>query len=73
MSAQHAAAYAAPEHDAVRRTLEPAFFASLLPQLLVRAGGGRVLDLGCGDCLAARLAGPALTDYTGVDHRALED
>ncbi|MEJ7789264.1 MAG: hypothetical protein WKF29_05210 [Thermoleophilaceae bacterium] len=73
MSAQNAAAYAAPEHDAVRRALEPAFFARLLPRLLARAGGGRILDLGCGDCLAARLAGPALTGYTGVDHRALED
>lgn len=32
-----------------------------------------MLDLGCGDCLAARLSGPGLTDYTGLDNRALED
>ena len=72
MSAENEAAYAAPRYDLVRQRLEPAFFARLLPQLLTQAGGGRVLDLGCGDCLVAGLAGPALTDYTGVDFRQPE-
>lgn len=72
MSAQDVAAYGAPEHDLVRQELEPAFFARLVPGLLRRAGGGRLLDLGCGDCLMADLAGPALTEYTGLDFRSLD-
>ncbi len=64
-----AAAYGAQAHDAVRAQLEAGFFARLVQRLLAEAGGGRLLDLGCGDGLAARLAGPALTEYTGVDFR----
>lgn len=63
------AAYAAQADDAVRARLETGFFARLIPALLAEAGGGRLLDLGCGEGLAARLAGPALTEYTGVDFR----
>jgi len=62
-------AYAATSGDAVRCTLEAGFFARLVPELLRQAGGGRLLDLGCGDGLARRLAGPRLTAYTGVDFR----
>lgn len=62
-------AYAAQAEDAVRTQLETGFFERLIPGLLARAGGGRLLDLGCGDGLAAQLAGPALTEYTGVDFR----
>ena len=62
-------AYAAQADDAVRAQLETEFFARLVPGLLAEAGGGRLLDLGCGDGLAARLAGSALTEYTGVDFR----
>ncbi len=62
-------AYAAQADDAVRAQLEIGFFARLIPGLLAEAGGGRLLDLGCGEGMAARLAGPALTEYTGVDFR----
>jgi len=62
-------AYAATSGNAVRCTLEAGFFARLVPELLRQAGGGRLLDLGCGDGLARRLAGPRLTAYTGVDFR----
>jgi len=34
------------------------------------AAGGRLLDLGCGDSQVAQLAGPALSEYTGLDFRA---
>ena len=64
-----AEAYAAQANDAVRARLETGFFARLVPGLLAEAGGGRLLDLGCGDGLAAQLAGPGLTEYTGVDFR----
>lgn len=64
-----AQAYATTAGDVVRRTFETAFFARLLRSLLADAGGGRLLDLGCGDGLAARIAGPGLTGYTGVDFR----
>ncbi len=62
-------AYGGQFGDTVRARLETGFFARLVPGLLEQAGGGRLLDLGCGDGLAARVAGPALTEYTGVDFR----
>lgn len=58
--------YAAP-HDAVRATLETSFFAETVPTLLAFAGGGRLVDLGCGDAVAQRLGGPRLESYVGVD------
>ncbi len=54
-------------HDRVRDTLETGFFRRVLPRLVAGAPNGRVLDLGCGEGLAAEMAGPAMTDYTGVD------
>lgn len=70
MPSPHAAlAYARAGHDSTRELLETAFFARVVPRLVAGAGGGEVLDLGCGDGLAARLAGPALTRYAGVDFR----
>lgn len=62
-------AYADHGHDRVRAELETGFFARAIPELLQAARGGRVLDLGCGDGLAERLAGPRLESYTGVDLR----
>lgn len=62
-----APAYADQGHDRVREELERPAFARLVPGLLAEAGGGAMLDLGCGDGLAGRLAGDALTRYTGVD------
>ncbi|MGI8945016.1 MAG: class I SAM-dependent methyltransferase [Thermoleophilaceae bacterium] len=63
-------AYAAQSHDSMRAALETGFFAELLPDLLRAAGGeGALLDLGCSDGLAARLAGSELRRYTGVDLR----
>lgn len=64
-----AQAYAIGSGDAVRSEIETAFFGRVVRSLLAETGGGRLLDLGCGDGLAARLAGPRLTDYTGVDFR----
>jgi SAM-dependent methyltransferase len=58
--------YAVQGHDAVRATFEARWFARLIPRLLRRAGGGQLLDLGCGDAAVARLAG-GLTRYVGVD------
>jgi SAM-dependent methyltransferase len=58
--------YAWQGHDLVRGTFEERAFARLVPRLL-RAAGGALLDLGCGDGLAARLAGGRLTRYLGVD------
>jgi SAM-dependent methyltransferase len=54
-------------HDAVRSTFEAQWFARLIPWLLRRAGGGELLDLGCGDGDVARLAGGGLRRYVGVD------
>ena len=54
-------------HDLVRRTFEEPLLARLLPRLLDIAGGGALLDLGCGDGLVARLAEGRLTRYLGLD------
>lgn len=62
-----ARAYAEQGHDRMRADLETGFYSRLIPMLLEQAGGGHVLDLGCGDGLAASLAGPGLRSYTGVD------
>ncbi len=62
-----AAAYSDQGHDAVRGEFEVAFFARLVPKLLALAGGGALLDLGCGDGLGATLAGDRLERYTGID------
>jgi SAM-dependent methyltransferase len=62
----------APEpnaRDRVREVLEGEFYARLVPRLLRASGGGAVLDLGCGDGLAASFAGEALERYVGVDAR----
>ncbi|MBA3266780.1 MAG: hypothetical protein H0T70_00780 [Acidimicrobiia bacterium] len=53
----------------MRARLEAPYFGRLVPRLLSEARGGRVLDLGCGDCLVASLAGPGLEGYLGVDLR----
>jgi SAM-dependent methyltransferase len=67
MSASDAARpYAEQGHDAVRRAFEEPLFGHLLARLL-DAAGGALLDLGCGDGLARRLAGPRLARYRGVD------
>jgi SAM-dependent methyltransferase len=62
-----AGAYAQQGHDAVRATFELDWFARRIPRLLDAAGGGELLDLGCGDGAAARLAGARLRRYVGVD------
>lgn len=72
MEAQNAQAYSAQHHDRVRDVLERGFFAERVPALLAAARGGALLDLGCGDGLVGRLAGPALTRYAGVDFRPPE-
>src|SRR2546429_4657296 len=56
-----------PRPDLVRDTFERAHFGPVLRGLLRRAPGGRVLDLGCGDGLVARIAGARLETYLGVD------
>jgi SAM-dependent methyltransferase len=58
--------YAWQGHDVVRRRFEERGLARLVPRLL-RVAGGALLDLGCGDGLAARLAGARLTRYLGID------
>jgi SAM-dependent methyltransferase len=68
-----AAPYALQGHDAVRSTFETRWFARLIPRLLREAGGGELLDLGCGDGSAARLAGRGLTRYIGVDLKPRRD
>jgi hypothetical protein len=67
MRSEAAVAYASQVPDAVRARFETAWFAERLPALLGAAGGGEVLDLGCGDGAARRLCGNGLTRYTGVD------
>jgi SAM-dependent methyltransferase len=59
--------YAEQGHDAVRRAFEEPLLGRILARLLLAAGGGALLDLGCGDGLARRLAGPRLQRYLGVD------
>src|SRR6266496_569342 len=53
--------------DPVRESFEAAHFAALLDRLLALAPGARLLDVGCGDGLVARLAGPRLELYLGAD------
>ena len=53
--------------DPVRESFEAAHFAAVLDRLLALAPGARLLDLGCGDGLVARLAGPRLELYLGAD------
>jgi SAM-dependent methyltransferase len=62
-----AASYALQGHDAVRSVFESRWFARLVPRLLREAGGGELLDLGCGSGEVAGLAGDGLTRYVGVD------
>jgi SAM-dependent methyltransferase len=59
--------YAEQGHDAVRRVFEEPLLERALGCLLKAAGGGALLDLGCGHGLARRLAGPRLRRYLGVD------
>jgi SAM-dependent methyltransferase len=59
--------YAEQGHDAARRAFEEPLLGRVLAGLLQAAGGGAMLDLGCGDGLAGRLAGPRLRRYLGVD------
>ena len=66
-SATAAEAYA-PAGDHVRERFEASFFGFLVSRLLPRPGA--LLDLGCGDGLAGRLAGPLARRYVGVDLRA---
>lgn len=60
-------AYVALRHDRVRLELEQPALARELTGLLDRAPGGRVLDLGCGDGLVARLGRPGISRYLGLD------
>jgi hypothetical protein len=64
--------YAWQGHDEVRRTFEERGLARLVRRLLDVAGGA-LLDLGCGDGLAARLAGARLTRYLGIDLKPTTD
>jgi SAM-dependent methyltransferase len=59
--------YARQGHDPARRAFEEPLLARVLAGLLRAAGGGALLDLGCGDGLAGRLAGARLGRYLGVD------
>ena len=67
MPVASAEAYACSFDDPVRARFERAFLARQLDGLLAVAGGGRVLDLGCGDGLVARLTHDRLDSYVGVD------
>jgi SAM-dependent methyltransferase len=62
-----AASYAVQRHDVVRSVFETGWFERLVPRLLREAGGGELLDLGCGGAEPAWPAGGALTRYVGVD------
>lgn len=62
-----ASPYAWQGHDLVRRSFEERLLARIVPRLLDAARGGALLDLGCGDGLAARLAAGRLTRYLGLD------
>jgi SAM-dependent methyltransferase len=62
-----AAAYAQQGHDAVRMSFELVWFERMVALLLGAAGGGEVLDLGCGDGAVARMAAGRLRRYLGVD------
>jgi SAM-dependent methyltransferase len=69
MGVREAAArpYLQQGHDSVRAAFEQRLLARLVPQLLALAGGGALLDLGCGDGLAGRVAGERVTRYLGLD------
>jgi SAM-dependent methyltransferase len=69
MGVREAAAqpYLIQGHDRVRATFEEPLLGRLVPRLLDLAGGDAMLDLGCGDGLAGRLGGRALTRYLGLD------
>jgi SAM-dependent methyltransferase len=59
--------YAGLARDPVRRSFEEPLLGSLLPRLLAAAGGGALLDMGCGDGLVAELGGARMERYLGVD------
>jgi SAM-dependent methyltransferase len=69
MGVREAAArpYLQQGHDLVRAAFEQGLLARVVPRLLELAGGGALLDVGCGDGLAGRLAGARLTRYLGLD------
>jgi SAM-dependent methyltransferase len=66
-TAEAARPYERQRHDAVRAAFETPWFDRTVARLVRSAGGGEVLDLGCGDGAAARAAGSRLTRYLGVD------
>jgi SAM-dependent methyltransferase len=59
--------YVQQGHDPARRAFEEPLLGRVLADLLGAASGRALLDLGCGDGLARRLAGPRLGRYLGVD------
>jgi SAM-dependent methyltransferase len=68
MRARNAARpYARQGHDPARSAFEEPLLGRVVAGLLQAAGGGALLDLGCGDGLARRIAGPLLRHYLGVD------
>jgi hypothetical protein len=69
MGVREAAArpYLQQGHDPVRAAFEQRRLARLVPQLIELAGGGALLDLGCADGLAGKLAGARVTRYLGLD------
>jgi len=68
-----ARAYAFQGHDLVRATYERTLLARTLDWLLEAAGGAQILELGCGDGLAAELVGQRLERYVGIDLRPAAD